>query len=145
MSDYLVDLRRLPPVVPVAGLAYGAYPVSRYLDLEFFVGKQFYTQWAQELRFAVARGTCRVLTNPGMETEIVGFACFDATFSGAFGPFGISQSWQRKKCGQFLLLSVLHEMRCRDHRYAIIGDVGIDAAGFYLKSLPDNCEQLRAG
>ena len=95
MSDYLVDLRRLPPVVPVAGLAYGAYPVSRYLDLEFFVGKQFYTQWAQELRFAVARGTCRVLTNPGMETEIVGFACFDATFSGAFGPFGISQSpWQ---------------------------------------------------
>ena len=141
MTDYLVDLRRLPPTpsLPPNNAVYGTQPASRYLDLEYFVGQCFYASWSQELRLAHFRGTCRVLT---VQDVVVGFACFDATFTGAFGPFGIHPRERKQKLGALLLLNVLQEMRYRDHRYAFIGDVGADVAGFYQRVLPGNCREL---
>ena len=53
--------------------------------------------------------------------KIVGFACYDATCRGFFGPSGVDKSYRRKGIGTCLLLSALCAMQQEGYGYAIIG------------------------
>jgi hypothetical protein len=53
--------------------------------------------------------------------KVVGFACYDVTCRGFFGPSGIAQPFRRKGIGFCLLLSALLAMRQEGYGYAIIG------------------------
>ena len=53
--------------------------------------------------------------------KIVGFACYDATCRGFFGPSGVDKSYRRKGIGTCLLLSALCAMQQQGYGYAIIG------------------------
>jgi predicted GNAT family acetyltransferase len=56
--------------------------------------------------------------------KIVGFACYDATVRGFFGPTGVDEEYRGKGIGKALLLACLHDMFNVGYAYAIIGDPG---------------------
>ena len=60
----------------------------------------------------------------GRGGEIVGFAAYDATARGFFGPTGVSPELRGKGVGTALLLLCLHAMRAEGYGYAIIGGAG---------------------
>jgi GNAT superfamily N-acetyltransferase len=53
--------------------------------------------------------------------KVVGFACYDTTCRGFFGPSGVAKPFRRKGIGAVLLLSALCAMRQEGYGYAIIG------------------------
>lgn len=66
-------------------------------------------------------------------TDILGFACYEATAPNFFGPTRVLDSEQGKGIGKALLLKSLHSMREAGYVYAIIGGVG--PAEFYEKAV----------
>ena len=63
------------------------------------------------------------------DKQIVGFACYDATAKGFFGPTGVDESMRGKGIGKALLMHTLREMYHNGYAYGIIGSVG--PAAFY--------------
>ena len=66
--------------------------------------------------------------------EIVGFACYDASAPGFFGPTGVIETEQGKGIGKALLGKCMESMKEKGYAYAIIGYV-VDAIGFYERTL----------
>ena len=64
----------------------------------------------------------------------VGFACYDATAKGYFGPTGVLSAARGKHIGKALLLRTLLAMREAGYGYAIIGWAE-EAAPFYEKTV----------
>lgn len=64
----------------------------------------------------------------------VGFACYDATAKGYFGPTGVLPTARGKHIGKALLIKTLYAMREAGYGYAIIGWAE-DAAPFYEKTV----------
>ena len=56
--------------------------------------------------------------------QVIGFACFDATCRGFFGPIGVADEARRRGVGRALLLATLHAMSAAGYAYAIIGGAG---------------------
>ncbi len=65
--------------------------------------------------------------------RIVGFACYEVTCRGFFGPTGVLESERGKGIGTVLLLRSLLGLRELGYAYGIIGGVG--PTDFYVKSL----------
>ena len=61
----------------------------------------------------------------------VGFACYDATALGLFGPTGVDSAQRGKGVGSALLFAALDAMKAKGHAYAIIGWAG--PVDFYEK------------
>jgi predicted N-acetyltransferase YhbS len=53
----------------------------------------------------------------------VGFACYDATALGYFGPIGVDQAHRKKGTGKALLAACLLDMKLKGYGYAIVGAV----------------------
>ena len=64
-------------------------------------------------------------------TEIVGFAVYECTRRGFFGPTGVREDQRGNGLGAALLFHCLESMREMGYAYAVIGGVG--PAGFYEK------------
>ena len=97
-----------------------------------WIAQRFGDRWASESEAAFARSpiACFVAV---VENELAGFACYDATARGFFGPFGVSEGLRRRGIGRALLLAALHDMAAQGYGYAIIGAAG--SIGFYRKGL----------
>lgn len=95
------------------------------------MGASFGPRWGSECDVAFARHPvgCHVALADG---ALVGFACWDATARGFFGPEGVADAWRRKGVCAALLLQCLHAMRA--YGYEIIGGVGPKA--FYERVVP---------
>ena len=65
------------------------------------------------------------------DNKIIGFACYNATYKGLFGPEGILENYRGKGIGKALLLSCLQAMKAEGFAYAIIGGAG--PTEFYKK------------
>ena len=65
--------------------------------------------------------------------KIVGFACYDVTCRGYFGPTGVLESERGKGIGKELLLRSMFGLRELGYAYAIIGGAG--SVDFYVKIL----------
>ena len=68
--------------------------------------------------------------------RLVGFACYDATAKGFFGPTGVDETYRGRGIGKALLLSCLYGMRDDGYGYAAIGSVGPNGRKFYGACLP---------
>lgn len=55
---------------------------------------------------------------------LIGFACYDATALGFFGPIGVLESCRGNKTGKALLLACLLDMKWKGYGYAVIGSAG---------------------
>jgi predicted N-acetyltransferase YhbS len=63
--------------------------------------------------------------------QIVGFACYDCTMRGFFGPIGVDESYRGQGVGRALLLHCLNSMREMGYGYAVIGSVSPNRYNFY--------------
>lgn len=94
-------------------------------------------EWVKEHSSRNAAGECDVCFSgkpiscfiAARGSEIIGYACYNATAPDFFGPTKVLEEYQGKGIGKALLLRSLHAMRDEGYQYAIIG--GIGPAEFY--------------
>ncbi|MCT7377047.1 GNAT family N-acetyltransferase [Chelativorans salis] len=136
MPDLLVPLYKLPQE-PGTGVENGV-TVRRALAPEMhaicaFAQKHFNKGWASECSVAMAGRPPGVYLAVEGKT-LLGFACYDATARGFFGPTGVSKAARGKGLGRRLLLATLHAMREAGYGYAVIGGAG--PVDFYRRHCP---------
>ncbi|BCM91692.1 hypothetical protein IAD21_03567 [Abditibacteriota bacterium] len=136
MPDLLVKLYELPALEPhLEKVARHGVVVRRAIAPEKhvvceFARTHFNAGWVSEIEVAYAQTPHGVFvaTSAG---KCVGFACYDATCRGFFGPTGVDASERGKGIGAALLLVTLHAMQHVGYGYAIIGAAG--PVDFYAK------------
>jgi predicted N-acetyltransferase YhbS len=94
-----------------------------------FVRRHFGVRWADEAGVCFAHQPigCVVAVR---DARLAGFACFDATLRGFFGPVGVLPSVRRQGLGRALAWAALDGLRGAGYGYAIVGGAG-EAGGFY--------------
>ena len=111
-----------------------------------WVKEKFGGAWAGETDMALSNRpiSCFVAIK---EQTLIGFACYDATALGFFGPTGVDEPYRGQGTGGALLLACLLDMKLKGYGYAIIGYVG--PVEFYKKmvgatEIPDSTPGLWA-
>lgn len=96
-----------------------------------FARTHFSPKWVSEIEVAVGRQpvACFIATR---DKSILGFACYDTTMRGFFGPTGVAESARGTGIGKALLFKSLEALRELGHAYGIIGGVG--PREFYAKA-----------
>jgi len=96
-----------------------------------WVEQRFGKGWRSEceVAFAGLPATCYVAVKDG---ELLGFACYDATCKGFFGPTGVDENVRGLGIGKQLFLETLKGMREAGYAYGIIGGAG--PVDFYAKT-----------
>ena len=97
-----------------------------------WVKEKFGDHWASECDVAFSRHpiSCYVATRG---KEILGFACYDVTTKGFFGPTGVDESTRGLGIGKVLLVKSMESLKELGYGYGIIGDPG--PVVFYEKVL----------
>ncbi|MCX5793307.1 MAG: GNAT family N-acetyltransferase [Elusimicrobia bacterium] len=129
MADLLIKLYGLPSSAPVIEkLAAAGIEIKRAIGPERravadWVLAKFSKCWASETdcAFSQAPVTCFVAVKGG---KPVGFACYDTTARGFFGPIGVDEAERAGGLGKALLLRTLEAMRDAGYGYAIVGWAG---------------------
>ncbi len=141
MTDMLVRLYDLPAAPPL-GLRQGAdgLRVMRPLVQDArhvlaFVTTHFGAAapgWVDECRATLQRQppSCFVAERGGV---LLGFACYDATARGMFGPTGVAETERGRGIGRALLLACLHAMAADGYAYGVIG--WVHEQDFYRKAV----------
>jgi GNAT superfamily N-acetyltransferase len=136
--DLLVNLhsRKLGALAERAAMAQATIRTALPPELHIvqrFVREHFSDYWVSEATVAMAHQPpgCLIAIVGG---ELVGFACYDATARGFFGPTGVAEAHRGKGIGLALLSQTLGAMKAQGYAYAIIGSVGptefyVNAAG----------------
>lgn len=124
MPDLLVNLLRLPSLDSEARgvLVRRAQPFELSAVREF-VSENFSVGWADEVSVGFARQPVSVFVAT-RERELIGFAAYECTRRGFFGPMGVTEKAQGKGVGKALLLAALAGLRDLGYVYAIIGAAG---------------------
>jgi GNAT superfamily N-acetyltransferase len=136
MPDMLVKLYELPPLAPVieaqrqAGIDIRLALAPEKIFVVNWVLKIFGKHWASETDVALSNHPVSCFI--AVENErIIGFACYDTTRKGFFGPTGVDETLRKRGTGKALLLACLHAMYEQGYGYAIIGAAG--PTDFYTK------------
>ena len=133
MPDLLVNLLKLPALEHVSP----DYLVRRAQPFELsvvrtFVAEKFSQSWADEISVGFTRQPISVFVAT-KERELIGFAAYECTRRGFFGPMGVTESAQHEGVGKALLLAALAALREMGYVYAIIGAAG--PIRFYQKTV----------
>ena len=96
-----------------------------------FVREHFTESWASEVEFAFSGGHPIHGFVAVKEGRIAGFAVYETSRRGFFGPTGVREDLRGSGAGAALLMRCLESMREMGYAYAIIGGVG--PAAFYEK------------
>jgi len=129
MSDLLVKLYSLPESgEAIAALREKGVEIKRAIGPEKtavtgWVQENFSNAWASEADVAFSHNP------PGIfiavkKGAVLGFACYDATTKGFFGPIGVAEKERTGGLGTGLALRTLEAMREAGYGYAIIGWAG---------------------
>lgn len=136
--DLLVRLYALKPKPKLtARLARKGIAIRRVLAPELapvtlWIGESFGAGWAGEATISFARQppSCFIAIS---RNRPLGFACYDATARGFFGPTGVDEAARGQGIGEALLLACLFDMLAQGYAYAVIGDVG--PVAFYARTV----------
>ncbi len=137
MIDMLVRLYDLPDAallyheVAQKGVTLRRARAFERHTVSAFTKEHFSSKWVSEVEVALSRQpiTCFIATR---EKQIIGFACYDTTMRGFFGPTGVAENARGLGLGKALLFKALEGIRDLGHAYAIIGGVG--PKEFYAKN-----------
>ncbi|MDR0451512.1 MAG: GNAT family N-acetyltransferase [Treponema sp.] len=90
--------------------------------------------WPDECEYALLNNpvSCFVAVK---EKRPAGFACYDASARGFFGPLGVGKEFRKIGIGRYLLKRALLSMREIGYAYAVIGWAAEDALEFYRKAV----------
>lgn len=89
-----------------------------------WVSENFGSAWAAEtdVAFGNSPRSCFAAVTV-KQAAFVGFACYDATALGFFGPVGVDRLHRRAGIGTALLMACLLDMKLKGYGYAVIGAV----------------------
>ncbi|AVF05793.1 MULTISPECIES: GNAT family N-acetyltransferase [Devosia] len=123
-----------------------ALPPEQHI-IKDWVRTHFSEYWVSEVSAAMAHQPpgCLIATVDG---QLVGFACYDATARGFFGPTGVSEDQRGKGIGLALFHQALMAMKAQGYAYAIVGSAGpvdfyVNAAG--ALPIPSDQEDIYQG
>lgn len=108
-----------------------ALPPEQHI-IKDWVRAHFSEYWVSEVTAAMAHqpSGCLIAVVDG---KLVGFACYDATARGFFGPTGVAADQRGKGIGLALFHRTLVAMKAQGYAYAVIGSAGpID---FYVNAM----------
>jgi predicted N-acetyltransferase YhbS len=97
-----------------------------------FVSENFSANWADEISVGFARQPVSVFVAT-KERELIGFAAYECTRRGFFGPMGVVESAKNSGVGKALLLAALEALKEMGYVYAIVGAAG--PVRFYQKTV----------
>ena len=137
MADLLVRLYDLPVFEAEAKTAGAgivirrALPPERHVVLDW-IGRRFSAHWVSEAALGLSQQppTLFLALRDG---ALSGFACYDTTAKGFFGPTGVDEAARGAGIGETLLIVTLRAMREAGYAYAVIGDPG--PVAFYQRRL----------
>ena len=132
MPDLLVNLLKLPALEDVQDFTVRRAQPFELTAVRSFVETNFSVSWADEISVGFARQPVSVFIAT-IQREIVGFAAYECTRRGFFGPTGVVEAGQGKGVGKALLLAALWGLREMGYVYAIIGAAG--PVRFYQKTV----------
>ncbi|MGR9107074.1 MAG: GNAT family N-acetyltransferase [Gammaproteobacteria bacterium] len=137
MPDLLIKLYELDEAVDTSKGLDPAVRIRRALVPEKsritnWVQQTFGAAWASEceISFAQQPVACFVAIR---KQQPIGFACYNTTFKGFFGPIGVSPEARSSGIGKALLIAGLKAMAEQGYAYAIIGGAG--PLDFFHRSL----------
>lgn len=137
MPDMLVKLYDLKASEkPLAALKDREVKIRRAIPPEKnyilkWIGENFSEAWVSEADIAMAAAPAKIFIAV-KENELLGFACYDTTAKGFFGPTGVGENARKKGIGTALLLKSLKALREDGYAYAVIGGAG--PVEYYKKS-----------
>lgn len=132
-GDMIVCLYNLPEIKVNGNIKIKrAFVGDKDIILDF-VGKYFRKNWVYEVEHSLMEevSKCFVASEDG---KIIGFACYDSSAKGFFGPIGVEPTRRGENIGQALLVRTLSSMKEYGYGYAIIGWVS-EAEMFYRKTV----------
>lgn len=138
MIDMLVRLYELPDTSEMAaaiekqGITLRrARAYERHL-VAAWAGKHFSPKWESEVKIAFSRQpvSCYIATK---DQEILGFACYETTARGFYGPTGVSEAARGTGIGKALLFKSMEGLKELGYVYGMIGGVG--PREFYEKAI----------
>jgi hypothetical protein len=144
MADMLVKLYNLPPLQPVLATLEQLHiyirpaRIGEEKQIVPWIQQHFYHSWSNGVSYAINRSPCSffiaVEKQPPQPNRanlydlpperLLGFACYDTSNRGMFGPMGVQSSDEKRGIGTALLLTALHAMWTENYAYAIIGWAG---------------------
>lgn len=134
MADLLVKLYEWKPSdrpAPSGVTVRRAFAAEKRLVAQW-VAERFGERWASECEISFMRQpvACFIATD---DLEVMGFASYDATARGFFGPTGVAENARHKGIGRALLVATLQDMSTQGYAYGIIG--ATNAPEFYRKEV----------
>jgi GNAT superfamily N-acetyltransferase len=153
MPDMLVKLYQLPDIsARVADLRTRRIEVRRAQPgdgplLQTWVRQHFAEGWGDSIPVALAQRpiTCFLAVEHQVRSEpprqpydlpaerLVGFALYDVSSRGMFGPTGVHPAYRGRGIGAAVLVATLRAMADEGYMYAVIGWVG--PAEFYARTV----------
>lgn len=129
MPDLLVNLLKLPKLESSAAeLSAQGCNIRRARPFEIthvrqFIEETFSIAWADEVSvgFAYKPVTVYIATREG---NVIGFAGYECTRRGFFGPTGVIESERGRGIGKALLIASLWGLRELGYVYGVIGGAG---------------------
>ena len=134
MPDLLVNLLKLPAPEDTSTRSFNIRRAQPFelTPIRNFVSENFSRSWADELSVGFARQPISVFVAT-IDRELAGFAAYECTRRGFFGPTGVIPAAQGRGIGKALLLASLEALRELGYVYAIIGAAG--PVRFYQKTV----------
>ncbi len=134
MPDLLVNLLKLPARENTSthGFILRRAQPFELTAVRNFVAENFSTSWADEISVGFGRQPVSVFVAT-IDRQLVGFAAYECTRRGFFGPTGVVESARGKGAGKALLFAALEALREMGYVYAIIGAAG--PVRFYQKTV----------
>ena len=134
MPDLLVNLLKLPAPEDTSTRSFNIRRAQPFelTPIRNFVSENFSRSWADEMSVGFARQPISVFVAT-IDRELAGFAAYECTRRGFFGPTGVIPAAQGRGIGKALLLASLEALRELGYVYAIIGAAG--PVRFYQKTV----------
>jgi GNAT superfamily N-acetyltransferase len=137
MADLLVRLYDLPVFAAEERVRASGIVVRRAIAPEAhvvlnFVRNNFSSPWVSESQLALTQQPPTLFVAIRGDA-LLGFACYDTSAKGFFGPTGVLETARGQGIGEALLIRTLQAMREAGYAYAVIGDPG--PVEFYRKRL----------
>ncbi|MCL2487990.1 MAG: GNAT family N-acetyltransferase [Oscillospiraceae bacterium] len=136
--DLLINLCAVPDPLILPDVTIHRVLPPNFGRVRAFIRETFGDGWAEEAGYAMCHQpvSCYIAvkcSSTGGAKQLAGFACYDATARGYFGPTGVAERFRRQGIGEALLLHTLRGMRENGYGYAIIGWTSDMAVGMYKK------------